>query len=394
MRKKTIRDIEVEGKRVLVRVDFNVPQDKPGAITDDSRIRASLPTVQYLREKGARTILCSHLGRPDGKVVEKLRMAPVAARLSELLGWPVLAAPDCVGPEVQRMAGSLKEGDVLMLENLRFHAEEEENDAGFARELAKLASVYVNDAFGTAHRAHASTVGVTRYLPAVAGFLMQKELEALGQALESPARPFAAVMGGAKVKDKLAMLENIVGRVDSLLIGGGMVASFLKAGVGHAEGASVADEAVASARRIIDQARKKGVSLLLPVDVVVAASAESPHTARQVAVDRIPESWSIVDIGSKTVEQFSAELARCKTVVWNGPMGIFEIPQFAQGTRAIAGAIASLRATTIVGGGSTAEAVEELKLTEKMSHVSTGGGASLMFLEGKELPGVSVLMDV
>ncbi|MEW6033458.1 MAG: phosphoglycerate kinase [Chloroflexota bacterium] len=393
LRKKTVRDIEVRGKRVLVRVDFNVPQDKAGMIADDTRIRESLPTVRYLKENDARVILCSHLGRPDGKVVEKLRMAPVAARLSELLGSPVLVAQDCVGPEVLRMVSMMNGGDVLMLENLRFHVEEEENGARFAQDLARLADVYVNDAFGTAHRAHASTVGVTHYLPAVAGFLMQKELEAMGRALEKPARPFAAVVGGAKVKDKLGLLENIVAKVDSLLIGGGMVTAFLKARDEAPGKAGASDETTASVRRVMDRARERGVNLVLPVDVVAAASAESPGTAREVLVDGVPEGWSIVDIGSKTVERFTTELARCRTVVWNGPMGIFEVPGFARGTRAVANAIAGLNATTIIGGGSTAEVVGELKLTEKMTHVSTGGGASLMFLEGRELPGIAVLLD-
>lgn len=386
--KKSVKDIEVKGKRVLVRVDFNVPQDKTGAITDDVRIREALPTINYLRDGGAKVILCSHLGRPDGKVVDSMRMAPVAARLSQLLGAPVLTAKDCVGPEVEKVASNLKEGGVLMLENLRFHAEEEKNDPVFSKALAKLADAYVNDAFGTAHRAHASTAGVTKYLPAVAGFLLQKELDALGSALDSPARPFAAVVGGAKVEDKLALLENIAGKVDVLLIGGGMVAAFL-----NAEGKGPGDATTASVKRVIDTAGRKGAKLVFAVDAVVAESPSNTATAKEVPVSSVPNGWSIVDIGPKTVKLFVAELAKCKTVVWNGPMGIFETPRFANGTESIARAIAALKATTIIGGGSTAEVVDKMKLADKMTHVSTGGGASLMFLEGKELPGVAALLD-
>lgn len=386
-RKKSVEDVDVRGKRVLVRVDFNVPQDKSGAITDDIRIRASLPTIQYLRDKGAKVILCSHLGRPDGKVVEKMRIGPVAARLSQLLGAPVVTARDCVGPEVEKVAGRLKGGEVLLLENLRFHSEEEENDPSFARSLAKLADIYVNDAFGTAHRAHASTEGVARYLPAVAGFLMQKELQALGQALGSPARPFAAVIGGAKVEDKLALLANIAGKVNSLLIGGGMVATFLKAVSGGQ------DAITASVKKVMEKAKQNGVKVLLASDVVVARSADAPETAKEVAVGEAPEGWAIVDIGPLTIKEFSAELTGCKTVLWNGPMGIFEVPRFARGTEAIAKTLAGLKAVTIIGGGSTAEAVDGMKLGDKMTHVSTGGGAALQFLEGKELPGVAALLD-
>ena len=386
-RKKSVEDVDVRGKRVLVRVDFNVPQDKSGAITDDTRIRVSLPTIQYLRDKGAKVILCSHLGRPDGKVVEKMRMGPVAARLSQLLGTPVQTVKDCVGPEVKKAVSRLKGREVLLLENLRFHSEEEENDPSFSRSLAKLADIYVNDAFGTAHRAHASTEGVTKYLPAVAGFLMQKELQALGQAIESPARPFAAVVGGAKVEDKIALLENIAGKVNSLLVGGGMVATFLKAGSGGQ------DATTASVKKVMEKAKKNGVKVLLASDVVVARSADAPETAKEVAVGEVHEGWAIVDIGPLTIKEFSAELTRCKTVLWNGPMGIFEVPRFARGTEAIAKTLAGLKAVTIIGGGSTAEAVNGMKLGDKMTHVSTGGGAVLMFLEGRELPGVAALLD-
>ncbi len=388
MAKKSVRDIEVKGKRVLVRVDFNVPQDRSGAITDDIRIRASLPTIQYLREKGAKVILCSHLGRPDGKVVEKLRMTPVAARLSELLGIVVMTVKDCVGPEAERASARLKESDVLLLENLRFHPEEEDNAPKFSSDLAGLADIYVNDAFGTAHRAHASTTGVTKHLPSVAGFLMDKELQALGQSLERPARPFAAVTGGAKVEDKLELLENIVGKVDMLLVGGGMVAAFLKAMTSASH-----DATTDSVRRVIETARKKKAKLVLAVDAVVARGPDSPETAKEVSIDAVPEDWSIVDIGPRTIQNFKVELAKCKTVLWNGPMGIFETARFARGTEEVARTIAELKAITIIGGGSTAEAVDKFGLADKMTHVSTGGGASLMFLEGKELPGVASLAD-
>jgi phosphoglycerate kinase len=391
--KKGLRDIQVAGKRVITRVDFNVPLDSSGAITDDSRIRASLPTIQYLKDSGAKTVICSHLGRPDGKVVEKLRMRPVADRLSLLLGVPVQTVRDCVGLEVERAVQSLNAGDILMLENLRFHPEEEKNDPGFARALAALADIFVNDAFGTAHRAHASTVGIAHYIPAVAGFLMQRELEVMGQVLTSPSRPFATLVGGAKVKDKLGLLENIVDKVDYLIIGGGMVMTFLEVSGYRVSGAGVGEGNTAAVKRIMDKAGERGVVVLLPDDVVVAKMPEAVDTAKEVPVNKIPSGWSIVDIGSRAVEQFSSELAKCKTVVWNGPMGIFEIPDFSRGTEAIARAMASLKATTVIGGGSTAEVVGKLGLSDRMTHVSTGGGASLMFLEGKELPGVSVLLD-
>jgi len=393
--KQTIADIDTRGKRALVRVDFNVPLDKrTGAITDDTRIRAALPTIRYLIEHGARVILASHLGRPDGKAVESLRMKPVAARLSELLGRTVATATDCIGPEVERAVAAMKDGEVLLLENLRFHAAEEANDPAFARALAALADIYVNDAFGTAHRAHASTAGVASYLPAVAGFLMQKEIEVMGKALAAPERPFAAVIGGAKVSDKAAVLDNLLNRVDALLIGGGMANTFLKAR-GLEVGESLVDEAgVPLARAAMDKAAGKGVTLLLPVDVVVAREASAQAEARTVAADRVEKGWRILDIGPATVREFAGELRRCKTVVWNGPMGMFELAPFAEGTRAIAQVLAELRgAVTIVGGGETAAAVEEMGFADKITHVSTGGGASLEFLEGKTLPGVAALRD-
>ncbi len=394
MAKKTIRDIEVEGKRVLVRVDFNVPLDmKAGAITDDSRIRAALPTIRYLVDHRAKVILCSHLGRPDGKVVEELRMAPIAQRLSQLTNLPVSTASDCIGADVEKAVSTLKEGDILLLENIRFHTEEEANDPFFAQALAKLADIYVDDAFGTAHRAHASTVGIAKYLPAVAGFLMEKELKALGSLLTNPEHPFGALLGGAKVSDKIGLIQNISDKVDLLLIGGGMAATFLKA-QGYEVGlSSVETDKQGLAHELMEATKRKGVSLLLPADVMVADSISAEATGEIVPIADIPTNKSIVDIGPKTVELFSQQIRQCQTVFWNGPMGVYEIPQFARGTKAMVELLASMKATTVIGGGSTAEIVEEMNLTHKMTHVSTGGGASLNFLKGKSLPGVSVLLD-
>lgn len=393
MPKKAVEDVDVAGKRVLLRVDFNVPMDKSGTITDDTRIRACLPTINYLIEKRARVILCSHLGRPGGKVVEEFRLAPVAKRLSELLGKPVEALKDCIGPEVEAAVSRLRDGEVMLLENLRFYAEEEANDQKFAQALSRLADVYVNDAFGASHRAHASIVGVARYLPAVAGFLLEKELKALSGALENPQRPFAAMIGGAKVSGKLSVLENIIDKVDALLIGGGMAATFLKS-MGYNVGKSmVENDKLDYVRQLTDRARALKVKLLLPQDAVVSDKLEAGAKTRTVPVTEIPEDWVIADIGPGTVKEFARELKKCRTVLWNGPVGVFELPQFAQGTRSLAEVLAGLKATTVVGGGSTAEAVTEMGLVDKMSHVSTGGGASLEFLEGKVLPGVAVLQD-
>jgi len=394
MHKQTIRDIELRGKRVLVRVDFNVPLNmENNTISDDSRIRAVLPTIRCLIDEGSKVILCSHLGRPNGKVVEELRLAPVAKRLSELLGSPVTSARDCIGPEVEQAVSRLKEGDVLLLENLRFHPGEETNDSDFAKALSGLADVYVNDAFGAAHRAHASTVGIAQYLPSVAGFLMEKEIDFLGKALTDPVPPFAAITGGAKVSDKLGLLENILGKVDFLLIGGGMCCTFLKA-QNHEVGQSrVEEDKLDFALDLTGKAAKAGVKLMLPGDVVVAESFASGVPFKIVSVSHIPESCYVMDIGPQTIESFSAELRKCKTVIWNGPMGVFEFAEFRRGTEAIAKQLAELEATTILGGGSTAEAVDELGLADKMSHVSTGGGAALEFLEGKTLPGVAALQD-
>ncbi len=394
MDKLTIRDIEVGGKRVLVRVDFNVPLDEAtGAITDDSRIRATLPTINYLIDRGARVILCSHLGRPKGKVVEKLRLAIVAQRLSQILGKKVKVAPDSIGPEVEKAVARLKPGDVLLLENIRFHPEEEANDASFAQALARLADIYVNDAFGASHRAHASIVGVAHYLPAVAGLLVEKEIKVLEGILGHPAHPFAELAGGAKVSDKISVLENIMDKVDCLLIGGGMAATFLKA-KGYEVGSSlVENDKLDFATKLMRDAVQQGLPLMLPVDVVVAAEVSAESKAKVVPVGEIPRDWKIVDIGPQTISNFSEELRQCQTIFWNGPMGIYEIAQFARGTQAMAQLLAGLKATTIVGGGSTAEAVTEMKLADKMTFVSTGGGASLRFLGGEKLPGVEVLLD-
>ncbi len=393
MTKQTVKDIEVKGKKVLVRVDFNVPLDSKGAILDDSRIRAVLPTIEYLIAGGAKVILCSHLGRPKGKIVEELRLAPVGQRLSELLGRPVTCVGDCVGAEVEKEVGKLKEGEVLLLENLRFHPEEESNDPEFAQALARLADVFVNDAFGTAHRAHASTVGVAKYLPAVAGFLLEKELEALGQALNEPAHPFAVISGGAKVSDKIGLLQNILDRVDFLFIGGGMCCTFLKAKGYEVGRSAVAEEGLALAQQVMEKAAAEGVSLLLPSDVVVAGEFAADALFKTVLITEIPSDCYIMDIGLESVEHFGAVLLSCETIIWNGPVGVFEFPAFQMGTKALAKLLASLDATTVIGGGSTAEAVTALGLAEKMTHVSTGGGAALRFLEGRTLPGVAALRD-
>ncbi len=387
--KKTVRDVEVEGKRVLVRVDFNVPLAE-GKVTDDTRIRAALPTINYLLEHGARVILMSHLGRPKGKVVDELRLDPVAERLAELLGKPVRKLDDCVGPEVEAAVAEMRSGDVALLENTRFYSEDESNDPAFARKLASLADIFVNDAFGAAHRAHASTVGLAEHLPSVAGFLMEKEIAFLGQALTAPKHPFVAVLGGAKVSDKIGVIDNLLTKVDSLLIGGGMANTFLKA-QGYEIGQSlVEDDSLDVARETLERADER---LALPVDVVVADRFDAEAESKVVPVDQVPEDWRILDIGPETVELFKQKLAGAKTVVWNGPMGVFEFPRFAVGTEAIAHILAESGATTIIGGGDSVAAVEQAGLADKMTHISTGGGASLEFLEGKELPGVAALLE-
>jgi phosphoglycerate kinase len=394
MDKLTVRDIDVGGKRVLVRADFNVPLDgETGAITDDSRIQATLPTINYLIDRGARIILCSHLGRPKGKVVEKLRLTIVAQRLSQILGRSVEVAPDSIGAEVEKAVAKLEPGDVLLLENIRFHPEEEANDASFAQALARLADVYVNDAFGASHRAHASVVGVASYLPAVAGLLVEKEIKVLGSILANPRHPFAELAGGAKVSDKLSVLENTMDKVDCLLIGGGMAATFLKAKSYQVGMSLVESDKIELAAKLMEEADQRGVHLMLPIDVVVAAEVSAESEAKVVPTGEIPPDWRIVDIGTQTISNFSEELRRCKTIFWNGPMGVYEIAKFAQGTQAMARLLAGLKATTIIGGGSTAEAVTEMKLADKMTFISTGGGASLRFLSGETLPGVEVILD-
>lgn len=393
MNKKTIEDIDVRGKRVLVRVDFNVPMDENGNITDDRRIRAALPTIQYLIKNNAKVILMSHLGRPKGEFDPKYSLAPVAKRLSELLGQEVIMAKDVIGESAKNAVASMKEGQVVLLENVRFHKEETKNDPEFAKALAQLGDIYVNDAFGSAHRAHASTEGVAHYLPAVAGYLIQKELEVMGKALENPERPFVAILGGAKVSDKIGVIENLINKVDVLLIGGGMAYTFLKA-KGYEVGNSLLEEdKVELAKQLMEKAKEKGVKLLLPVDNVVAQEfkADAPH--KVVDSDEIEAGWMGMDIGPKTREMFGEEIKKAKTVVWNGPMGVFEMPAFAEGTKAVAKYVSECGGTTIIGGGDSAAAVEQLGFADKMTHISTGGGASLEFLEGKVLPGIAALND-
>ncbi|ABS56057.1 Phosphoglycerate kinase [Methanoregula boonei 6A8] len=393
MQKKTVEDEEVYGKRVLVRADFNVPMDRNGTIEDDTRIRACLPTITYLIDHRARIILCSHLGRPQGRVDGHLRLEPVARRLSELLQRPVKPLREAIGPEVERAVSGMENGEIILLENLRFYPGDEENDPGFARELASLADLFVNDAFGASHRAHASVVGLAAYLPCVAGLLMEKEIERLGSLLENPRRPFAAIMGGAKVEEKIGILENIISKVDLILIGGGMSATFLK-GQGWDAGISpVEPDKMEIVRAIMQKAGALGVRILLPQDVIVTEKLKTGAIARGVSAQQIPADSIIADIGPQTITEFTKELKNCRTVVWNGPMGVFEIPQFSEGTKSIATALADLHAMTIVGGGSTAEAVTKLGLSGKMTHVSTGGGATLLFLSGKILPGIAVLAD-
>ena len=389
MNKKTIRDVDVRGQRVLVRVDFNVPL-KEGAVADDTRIRAALPTINYLLEQDAALILCSHLGRPKGKVMPKFRLDPVAARLAELLGRPVQKLGDCVGPEIEAAVKAMQMGDVILLENTRFHPEERANDPEFARQLASLADVFVNDAFGAAHRAHASTEGVTHYLPAVAGFLMEKELDFLGQVTESPEHPYIAILGGAKISDKIGVIKSLLAKCDRLLIGGGMANTFFKA-MGFEVGDSlVEDGAVETSASLLKQA---GGTLVLPVDVVVADAFDNDARMRIVAPNEVTAGWRILDIGPKTVATFGSALGGAKTVVWNGPLGVFEMPNFAAGTFAVARLLADLDAIAVIGGGDSAAAVRQAGLVDQMSHVSTGGGASLEFLEGKTLPCVAALEE-
>ncbi len=393
--KQTVTDVEVRGKRVLIRVDFNVPLDTAtGAITDDTRIREGLATITYCLEQGAVVVLMSHLGRPDGKRVPSLSLAPVAARLSERLGRPVVFLDDCVGPVVESRVKGLKPGQVALLENLRFHAEEEANDPAFAAALAKLGEVDVNDAFGSAHRAHATTEGVARALPAVAGFLMEKEIAYLHGALASPRRPYVVILGGAKVSDKIGVLKRLIEQVDRVLIGGGMAYTFLKAEA-HAIGSSrLEPDTVPMAQQIIEEAIRRKVPLLLPVDHVVTTSLRDGSEVRLASTVDVPDGWIGVDIGPETTRRFVEALIDAKTVVWNGPLGVFEQPRFAAGSRRIAEALADLKkATTVIGGGDTAACVQRCQLADRMSHISTGGGASLEFLEGKTLPGIAILRE-
>ncbi|MFA5255916.1 MAG: phosphoglycerate kinase [Candidatus Omnitrophota bacterium] len=391
--KKTIKDIDLTGKRVLMRVDFNVPLDDKLNITDDIRIRSALPTIKYAIESGAKVILMSHLGRPDGKVVDSMRLAPVAKRLEELLGKKVTKTDDCIGDAVKKTVAMMKPGDVVLLENLRFHAEEEKNDPAFAMELASLGEIFVNDAFGTAHRAHTSTEGVTKYLPSVAGFLLEKEIRYLGQTVDSPRRPFVAILGGAKVKDKIKVIDNLLNKVDALIIGGGMAYTFLKA-KGHTIGASKLDkDGYDTAKQALDKAAKKNIPILLPVDNVIGDKFDANATAKTVGED-IPDGWMGLDIGPKTINLFEDKLKDAKTIIWNGPLGVFEMDKFAKGTEAIAVFLAGLKdATTIIGGGDTAAAMLKFKVEDKMTHISTGGGASLEYLEGRGLPGIDALQD-
>lgn len=394
MAKKTVEDIDVALKRVLLRVDYNVPLTPDGQVADDKRITASFPTVKYLLEKKAKLIICSHLGRPDGEAKPEFSLAPVAKRLAELLpGVKISFAPDCVGPEAEKLAGALGEGEILLLENLRFHKEEEKNDPAFAKKLAALAEVYVSDAFGTVHRAHASTAGVADYLPAVAGFLIGKELSVMGEALENPVHPFVAILGGAKVADKIGVITNLLSKCDTLLIGGGMAFTFFKA-MGCEIGSSLLDkESVGLAGELMEEAKAKGVKLMLPIDSVIADKFAADAANRTVLSNEIPAGWMVLDIGEKAQEEYAAEIRKAKTVIWNGPMGVFEFPAFAKGTAAVAKACAECGGTTIVGGGDSASAVKKLGFAKSITHISTGGGASLEFLEGKSLPGVAALND-
>jgi phosphoglycerate kinase len=393
MNKLTVRDIDVSGKKVLVRVDFNVPLNyKTGAITDDSRIRASLPTIDYLIERGCRVILCSHLGRPGGKPAPEFSLAIVAQHLAQILRQPVKFVNDCIGADVEKAIGEMKSGDVLLLENLRFYEEEEKGDEAFTRALSKHGDIFVNDAFGTSHRKHASIVGVTKYMPSVAGMLLEKEINALGKVLTEPPRPFGVLLGGAKVSDKVGMLDNIMGKVDTIIIGGGMAATFLKA-LSYEVGASLIDDSIDVAADIIEKTKLNHVNLVLPDDVLVASEVSDKAGTENVHISEIPDDKHIVDIGTLTITKFTKALEKCRTVFWNGPMGIYEIPQFSEGTKIMARIIANLHATTIIGGGSTSEIVTEMKLSDKMTFVSTGGGASLKFLSGETLPGVEALLD-
>ena len=393
MNKKTVRDIDVAGKKVLVRCDFNVPQDENGAITDNRRIVAALPTIKYLLENNAKVILCSHLGRPKGEINPKYSLRPVAEELSKLLGKEVKLASDVIGESAKALTSNMQQGDVVLLENVRYEAGEEKNDEDLSKAFASLAEIYVNDAFGTAHRAHSSTTGVASYLPAVSGFLIEKELEFLGSSLENPTRPFVAILGGAKVSDKIGVIEKLLDKVDTLIIGGGMAFTFLKS-QGHKIGKSICEEdKLDLARELLEKAKSKGVKLLLPIDTHVSTEYSNDADDKWVESVDIPDDWEGLDIGPETIKLFEEALQGAKTVVWNGPLGVCEFDKFKTGTYEVAKMLAKLDATTVIGGGDSAAAIEKMGLSDKMSHISTGGGASLEFLEGKKLPGIEALQD-
>ena len=394
MNKKTIKDIDVNGKKVLVRCDFNVPQDsETGEITDNRRIKGALPTIKYLQEHNAKIILCSHLGRPKGEFKEKYSLKPIAKELSRLLNKEVKMMPDVIGEEVEKQISQMKDGDIILLENVRFYKEEEENNPEFSKKLANLAEIYVNDAFGTAHRAHSSTAGVANYMPAVSGFLIEKEIDFLGKALENPERPFVAILGGAKVSDKIKVIENLMEKVDKILIGGGMAYTFLKAQGINIGNSICENEKIELAKGLLEKAKLKGVEMVLPIDNKIATEFSNDVEVKEVMIDEIPEGYMGLDIGEKTIQKFAEILKTAKTIIWNGPVGAFEMPKFAKGTYEIAKILANSNATTIIGGGDSAAAVEKAGLADKMTHISTGGGASLEFLEGKLLPGIECILD-
>ena len=393
MNKKTVKDIDLKGKKVFVRCDFNVPMDENQNITDNTRIVAALPTIKYLLEQNCKLILASHLGRPKGEVKPEFSLAPVAKELSKLLGQEVIMAKDVIGEDAMTKAANLKEGEILLLENVRFHKEETDNDPEFCKKLASMAEVYVNDAFGTAHRAHASTTGVASYLPAVSGFLIEKELQFLGNAVNNPERPFVAILGGAKVSDKIGVIDSLLEKVDTLMIGGGMAYTFFKT-QGYEVGNSICEmDKLDLAKEAMEKAKQKGVKFMLPVDTKVGKEFKPDTESKIVSYTEIPADWEGFDIGPETIKMFEEELRKAKTVVWNGPLGLFEFDQFAIGTNAIAKVLSEIDATTIIGGGDSAAAVKKAGLEDKMTHISTGGGASLEFLEGKKLPGIEALMD-
>ena len=393
MNKKTIRDIDLENKKVIIRCDFNVPMDENKNITDNARIVAALPTIKYLLENNCAIILCSHLGRPKGEFKPEFSLKPVAKELSKLLNKEVIMANDVIGEDAKEKAKQLKNGEIMLLENVRFHREETDNDPEFSKQLASLAEIYVNDAFGAAHRAHSSTAGVAQYLPAVAGFLIEKELKFLGNALNNPERPFVAILGGAKVSDKIGVIDNLLEKVDTLIIGGGMAYTFFKA-QGYEVGKSLCElDKLDLAKELMEKAKNKGVKLMLPADTKIGKEFDINTESKTVKCTEIPADWEGFDIGEEAIKQFSEELRKAKTVVWNGPLGLFEFPQFAVGTNSIAKVLSEIDATTIIGGGDSAAAVKKAGLQDKMTHISTGGGASLEFLEGKKLPGIECLMD-